>query len=157
MPQRIMTNQEFESVVETTADWIVSRTGIKERRIAAPEQATSDLCLEAARDALQDAGITAADLDCIIVGTITPDMVFPSTACIIQGKLGATRAAAFDLSAACTGFIYGLQLAKQGIEAGSWEHVLVIGGETMSRILDWQDRNTCVLFGDGAGAAARPG
>ncbi|KAF0196386.1 MAG: 3-oxoacyl-acyl-carrier-protein synthase III [Bacillota bacterium] len=152
-PQRIMTNQELERVVETTADWIVSRTGIKERRIAAPEQATSDLCLEAARGALEDAGITAADLDCIIVGTITPDMVFPSTACIIQGKLGATRAAAFDISAACTGFIYGLQLAKQGIEAGSWEHVLVIGGETMSRILDWQDRNTCVLFGDGAGAA----
>ena len=148
-----MTNQEFESVVETTADWIVSRTGIKERHIATPEQATSDLCLEAARDALQDAGITAADLDCIIVATITADMVFPSTACIIQGKLGATRASAFDLSAACTGFIYGLQLAKQGIESGSWEHVLVIGGETMSRILDWQDRNTCVLFGDGAGAA----
>ena len=105
-PQRIMTNQEFESVVETTAEWIVSRTGIKERRIAAPEQATSDLCLEAARDALEDAGITAADLDCIIVATITPDMVFPSTACIIQGKLGASRAAAFDISAACTGFIY---------------------------------------------------
>jgi len=148
-----MTNKDLERVVETTDEWIFSRTGIKERRIAEPEQATSDLCLEAAKEALQNAGVMAHDLDAIIVCTITPDMLFPSTACIIQGKLGATRAAAFDLSAACTGFVYGLQLAKQAIESGSWQHVLVIGAETLSRIMDWQDRNTCVLFGDGAGAA----
>lgn len=152
-PQRIVTNKELESVVETTDEWIVSRTGIKERRIAEPEQATSDLCYEAAKAALADAGLAADDLDAIIVCTITPDMSFPSTACIIQGRLCATRAAAFDVSAACTGFVYGLQLAKQAVESGSWKHVLVIGAETLSRIIDWQDRNTCVLFGDGAGAA----
>ena len=152
-PTRVVTNKELESVVDTTDEWIVSRTGISERRIADPDQATSDLSYMAAVEALYNAGLKAEELDAIIVCTVTPDMVFPSTACIIQARLGAKKAAAFDLGAACTGFVYGLQLAKHAIEAGSWRHVLVVGAETLSRIVDWQDRNTCVLFGDGAGAA----
>ncbi len=153
VPTRVLTNKELESVVDTTEEWILSRTGIIERRIALPDQATSDLSCPAAVQALENAGLLATDIDAIIVCTVTPDMMFPSTACIVQAKLGATQAVAFDLGAACTGFIYGLQLAAHAIEAGSWSHVLVIGAETLSRIVDWQDRNTCVLFGDGAGAA----
>ncbi|MBT9153701.1 MAG: 3-oxoacyl-(acyl-carrier-protein) synthase 3 protein 1 [Firmicutes bacterium] len=153
VPTRVLTNKELESVIDTTADWILSRTGISERRIALPDEATSDLSYPAAKQALENAGLLATDIDAIIVATITPDMLFPSTACIIQAKLGAKNAVAFDLSAACTGFVYGLQLAVQAIESGSWRHVLVVGAETLSRIVDWQDRNTCVLFGDGAGAA----
>jgi len=153
LPARIMTNKELESVVDTTDEWIVSRTGIRERRIAAPNEATSDLAYHAAEQALENAGIGGADLDAIIVATVTPDMLFPSTACLLQARLKATKAVAFDLSAACTGFVYGLELARHAIYAGTWRQVLVVGGETLSRIVDWQDRNTCVLFGDGAGAA----
>ncbi|MBT9133103.1 MAG: 3-oxoacyl-(acyl-carrier-protein) synthase 3 [Firmicutes bacterium] len=153
LPHRILTNKELESVMDTTDEWIVSRSGIRERRIAAPEEATSDLAYEASLRALGDAGVTASQLDAIVVCTITGDMIFPATACLVQGMLQAKKAAAFDLSAACTGFVYGLQLARQGIVAGDWEHVLVIGAETMSRIVDWTDRDTCVIFGDGAGAA----
>jgi 3-oxoacyl-[acyl-carrier-protein] synthase-3 len=153
LPSRVLTNKDLESVVETSDEWIVSRTGIRERRIAAAEEATSDLAYRAAVDALADAGLSAEELDAIIVATITPDMAFPATACLVQARLGAKNAAAFDVGAACTGFIYALQLARQGVVAGDWEHVLVIGAECLSRIVDWTDRNTCVLFGDGAGAA----
>lgn len=152
VPERILTNQELEQMVETNDEWIVSRTGIRERRLAAPEQATSDLAYEASTAALQAAGITAEELDLIIVATITPDMFFPSTACILQDKLGASRAAAFDLSAACSGFIYGLATASSMIASGMYRHALVIGAECLSRITDFTDRNTCILFGDGAGA-----
>lgn len=153
LPERIMTNYDLEKMVDTNHDWIVSRTGIEQRHIAAPDQATSDLSTEAAKKALANAGIDASELDLIIVATITPDMNFPSTACIVQANLGATKAAAFDLEAACTGFIYGMTIADQFIKNGMYKYVLVIGAETMSSILDWTDRNTCVLFGDGAGAA----
>jgi len=152
VPERILTNQELEQMVETNDEWIVSRTGIRERRLAAPEQATSDLAYEAATAALQAASITAEELDLIIVATITPDMFFPSTACILQDKLGAKRAAAFDLSAACSGFIYGLATATSMIASGMYRHALVVGAECLSRITDFTDRNTCILFGDGAGA-----
>lgn len=153
LPTRVVTNKEIEGVVETSDEWIVSRTGVRERRIVSPEEATSDLAYHAAVQALADAGLQAEQLDAIIVATITPDMTFPATACLVQAKLGARQAAAFDVSAACTGFIYGLQIARQAVRSGDWEHVLVIGAESMSRIVDWQDRNTCILFGDGAGAA----
>ena len=152
VPERVLTNQELEQMVETNDEWIVSRTGIRERRLAAPDQATSDLAYEASVSALQAAGITAEELDLIIVATITPDMFFPSTACILQDKLGASRAAAFDLSAACSGFIYGLATASSMIASGMYRHVLVVGAECLSRITDFTDRNTCILFGDGAGA-----
>jgi len=152
VPERVLTNQELETMVETNDEWIVSRTGIRERRIAAPEQATSDLALIAARQALDNAGVKANELDLIIVATVTPDMAFPSTACILQDKLGASKAAAFDLSAACSGFIYGLNNAVNFIASGAYKRVLVIGAECLSRITDYEDRNTCILFGDGAGA-----
>lgn len=152
VPERILTNQELEQMVETNDEWIVSRTGIRERRIAAKEQATSDLAYEAAKIALAASGVTAEELDLIIVATITPDMSFPSTACLLQEKLGAKKAAAFDLSAACSGFIYGLATASNMIATGMYKHVLVIGAECLSRITDYTDRNTCILFGDGAGA-----
>ncbi|CAH1197890.1 3-oxoacyl-[acyl-carrier-protein] synthase 3 protein 1 [Paenibacillus plantiphilus] len=152
VPERILSNKELEQMVETNDEWIVTRTGIRERRIAAPEQATSDLAFNAAEIALKAAGITAAELDLIIVATITPDMFFPSTACLLQEKLGATKAAAFDLSAACSGFIYGLATANSMIASGMYKHVLVVGAECLSRITDYTDRNTCILFGDGAGA-----
>ncbi|WEK56232.1 MAG: ketoacyl-ACP synthase III [Candidatus Cohnella colombiensis] len=151
-PERRLTNQQLESMVETNDEWIVSRTGIRERRIAAPEQATSDLAYEASVRALEAAGITADQLDLIIVATITPDMLFPSTACILQEKLGAKKAAAFDLSAACSGFIYSLASATAFMKMGMYRRVLVVGAETLSRITDYTDRNTCILFGDGAGA-----
>jgi 3-oxoacyl-[acyl-carrier-protein] synthase-3 len=140
-------------MVETNDEWIVTRTGIRERRIAAPEQATSDLAYEASVRALEAAGLTAQDIGLIIVATITPDMFFPSTACVLQERLGAKRAAAFDLSAACSGFIYSLATASSMIATGMYKHALVVGADTLSRITDYTDRNTCILFGDGAGAA----
>ncbi|WP_308639210.1 beta-ketoacyl-ACP synthase III [Paenibacillus silvisoli] len=152
VPERVLTNKDLEQMVETNDEWIVTRTGMRERRIAAPEQATSDLALHASKLALEAAGITAEELDLIVVATITPDMFFPSTACLLQEKLGAKKAAAFDLSAACSGFIYGLATASNMIATGMYKHVLVVGAETLSRITDYTDRNTCILFGDGAGA-----
>jgi len=152
VPERVLTNQELESMVETNDEWIVSRTGIRERRIAASDEATSDLALHASRIALERAGITADQLDLIIVATVTPDMAFPSTACILQTKLGASKAAAFDLSAACSGFIYGVNSAYHFISSGAYKYVLVIGADCLSRITNYKDRNTCILFGDGAGA-----
>ncbi|WP_290428998.1 beta-ketoacyl-ACP synthase III [Paenibacillus andongensis] len=152
VPERILTNQELETMVETNDEWIVTRTGIRERRIASEGQATSDLCYEAALIALSNAGVTADQLDLIIVATITPDMSFPSTACILQEKLGAKKAAAFDLSAACSGFVYGLANASNFISTGTYKHALIIGADCLSKITDYTDRNTCILFGDGAGA-----
>lgn len=152
VPERIITNQQLEQMVETNDEWIVTRTGISERRMAAPEEATSDLAYEASKAAIAAAGLTVEDIDLIIVATITPDMAFPSTSCLLQEKLGAKQAAAFDLSAACSGFIYGLATATSMISSGLYKHVLVVGAETLSRITDYTDRNTCILFGDGAGA-----
>jgi len=152
VPEKILTNSDLEKMVDTNDEWIVSRTGIRERHIAAPDQATSDLAYEAAVKALETAGMTGGDLDLIIVATITPDSSFPSTACILQDKLGAKGAAAFDLSAACSGFVYGLATATSFIQSGMYNNALVIGADTLSRITDYTDRNTCVLFGDGAGA-----
>lgn len=152
VPERRLTNKQLEQMVDTNEEWIVSRTGIQERRIADPSQATSDLAYEASIKALEAAGITADQLDLIIVATITPDMFFPSTACILQEKLGAKKAAAFDLSAACSGFIYGLANGTGFIATGMYRYVLVVGSECLSRITDYTDRNTCILFGDGAGA-----
>lgn len=152
VPEKILTNSDLEKMVDTNDEWIVSRTGIKERHIAAPDQATSDLAYEAAIKALESAGMTGRDLDLIIVATITPDSSFPSTACILQDKLGAKGAAAFDLSAACSGFVYGLASATSFIQSGMYNNALVIGADCLSRITDYTDRNTSVLFGDGAGA-----
>jgi 3-oxoacyl-[acyl-carrier-protein] synthase-3 len=140
-------------MVDTNDEWIVERTGIKERRIAAEHEATSDLAIKAGLDALENAGIKAEDLDLIIVATVTPDMAFPATACLVQKALGAPKATCFDVSAACSGFLYGMELARQFIATGSAEKALVIGADKLSAIIDWTDRNTCVLFGDGAGAA----
>jgi 3-oxoacyl-[acyl-carrier-protein] synthase-3 len=152
VPERILTNQELETMVETNDEWIVTRTGIRERRIVAEGQATSDLCYEASLIAMSNAGITADQLDLIIVATVTPDMTFPSTACVLQEKLGAKKAAAFDLSAACSGFVYGLANASNFIATGTYKYALVIGADCLSKITDYTDRNTCILFGDGAGA-----
>ena len=153
VPQRVLTNADLEKIVDTTDDWITSRTGIRERRMAADNEHTSTMGIAAAQIALERAGVEAADLDLIIVATITPDMPFPATACIVQQELGATKAAAFDLEAACTGFLYALEISRQFIDNGMYQNVLVIGAEKLSSIIDWKDRNTCVLFGDGAGAA----
>src|SRR5713101_1131983 len=142
----------MEKMVETNNQWILERTGISERHIADPDDATSDLAVEAARQALEQAGTDAADLDAILVCTVTPDMLFPSTACLVQHQIGATRAWGFDLVAACSGFLYGLTTAAHLVAAGTHNKVLVIGADTMSRIIDYTDRSTCVLFGDGAGA-----
>lgn len=152
VPERILTNSDLEKIVETNDEWIVSRTGIRERHIAAPHEATSDLAYEAALKALESAGMKAEELDLIIVATVTPDSSFPSTACILQDKLGAKGAAAFDLSAACSGFVYSLATANGFIQTGMYNNALIIGADTLSRITDYTDRNTCVLFGDGAGA-----
>ena len=152
VPERVLTNKELEQMVDTNDEWIVTRTGIRERRIAASEQATSDLAYEASMKALEAAGVAAEDVELIIVATITPDMFFPSTACILQDRLGARRAAAFDLSAACSGFIYGLATATSMLQSGMYKNALVIGAECLSRITDYTDRNTCILFGAGAGA-----
>ncbi|WP_281887704.1 beta-ketoacyl-ACP synthase III [Paenibacillus sp. YYML68] len=152
VPERVLTNRELEQMVETNDEWIVTRTGIRERRLVSAEQAASDLAYEASVEALKQAGISAEELDLIIVATVTPDMAFPSTACIVQEKLGAKKAAAFDLSAACSGFIYGLATGSNFISMGAYKYVLVVGAECLSKITDYTDRNTCILFGDGAGA-----
>ena len=152
LPERVLSNRDLEQMVETTDDWITTRTGIKERRIAAEGEFTSTFATAASRQALEMAALDAADIDLIICATVTPDFPFPSTACLIQHNLGAARAAAFDISAACSGFIYGLSLADKFIRTGSATRVLVIGAEVLSRVVDWTDRNTCCLFGDGAGA-----
>jgi 3-oxoacyl-[acyl-carrier-protein] synthase-3 len=153
VPARVLTNAELEKMVDTSDEWIISRTGIQERRIAGKTEFTSDLAAHAALRAMKKAGVTADQIDLIVVATITPDMPFPSTACLVQRAIGARRAAAFDLEAACSGFIYGLEIAQQFIMSRTYDTVLVIGAEKLSSIVDWQDRNTCVLFGDGAGAA----
>lgn len=152
VPERVLTNQDLEKMVETTNEWILTRTGIVERHIAPPEIATSDLAVEAAKRALEQRGIDAKDLNAILVCTVTPDMFFPSTACLVQDRLGATGAWGFDLIAACSGFIYGLTTAAHLVGGGTHEKVLVVGSDTMSRIIDYTDRGTCILFGDGAGA-----
>ncbi len=153
VPARILTNAELERMVDTSDEWITTRTGIKERRVAAKNEFTSDMAVKAAQRAMKMAGVTAEQIDLIAVATITPDMPFPSTACLVQQKLGARRAAAFDLEAACSGFIYGLEIGQQFIMSRTYDTVLVIGAEKLSSIVNWEDRNTCVLFGDGAGAA----
>jgi 3-oxoacyl-[acyl-carrier-protein] synthase-3 len=153
VPAKILTNAELERMVDTTDEWITTRTGIKERHLAAHDEFTSDLGAQAALRAMRKAGVSADEIELIVVATITPDMPFPSTACLVQRKIGAHRAAAFDLEAACSGFIYGLEIAQQFIMSRTYDTVLVIGAEKLSSIVDWEDRNTCVLFGDGAGAA----
>jgi 3-oxoacyl-[acyl-carrier-protein] synthase III len=152
VPPGVLTNQDLEKMVETNDEWILQRVGIRERHIAAPDVATSDLAVEAAKIALEQRGIAASELDTIIVSTVTPDMFFPATACLVQDRLGAKGAWGFDLSAACAGFSYGLTTAAHLVMAGTHKKVLVIGADTMSRIIDYTDRSTCVLFGDGAGA-----
>lgn len=152
MPSRVMTNDELSKIVDTSDEWITSRTGIKERRIAAENEATSDLASEAARRALENAGVKPEEIQLIIVATVTPDMFFPSTACFVQKKIGASNAVCFDVSAACSGFLYALQVARHFINTGNRTTALVIGAEKLTSLVNWQDRNTCVLFGDGAGA-----
>ncbi len=151
-PARTMANDEFAAYLDTSDEWIRERTGIRERRIAAPEEATSDLAVFAAKKALESADIEAGSLDGILVATATPDLLFPSTACLVQARLGADKAFAFDLNAVCSGFVYAMGVAKSMIESGAARRLLVIGSEVMSRTLDWSDRGTCILFGDGAGA-----
>ena len=153
VPEKVLTNTDLEKIVETSDEWIIKRTGIRERRIAAEDQSTSDLALEAARVALDRAGLAAEDLDAIILATLTPDTYCPAGACYVQNLLGATNACAFDLSAACTGFVYGITVGSSLVRAGIHKNVLVLGAETLSRFIDYTDRNTCILFGDGAGAA----
>jgi len=153
LPATVLTNDELSRRVDTSDEWIRARTGIRQRHIAAADQATSDLALPAAREALAAAQIAPSDIDLIIVATTTPDMIFPSTACILQAKLGASVGPAFDVQAVCSGFVYGIALADRMIAGGSARNALVVGAEIYSRILDWTDRRTCVLFGDGAGAA----
>ncbi len=153
LPEKLVTNDDLAKVVETSDEWIQTRTGIRERHIAAEGETTSDLGYHAAVRALEAAGIEASQLDMIIVGTTTPDLIFPSTACLIQARLGASGSAAFDVNAACSGFLFALSVADKFIRSGDARHILVIGAETLSRIVDWTDRTTCVLFGDGAGAA----
>ncbi len=162
VPERVVTNDELSTMVETSNEWIVERTGIKERRIAAPEQALTDLALPAANAALAQAGVAAADIDLLLCATVTPDMMFPTSSALLADTLGAEKAAAYDLLAGCTGFIYGLAQAYGMIASGLSERALVVGGDVLSRILDWTDRSTVILFGDGAGAAVlervdRPG
>lgn len=160
VPSRVLTNADLAKIVETTDEWITTRTGIRERRIASPGEVTSDLAVKAAQRAMQKADVAPEDIDLIIVATITPDMPFPSTACFVQEKLKASKAFCFDIQAACSGFIYAVEIARQFIGSGTVNTALVIGGEKLSCITDWQDRSTCVLFGDGAGAAvlkSRPG
>jgi 3-oxoacyl-[acyl-carrier-protein] synthase-3 len=152
VPERLLTNADLEKIVETSDEWITTRTGIKERHIAAPSEKFSDFATRAAERALSDAGVAASDLDMVLVGTVSSDMLFPSSACVVQNNLGAGKAAASDLSAACTGFLYGIHLADGLIQSGKAENVLLVGGEILSRYVDWTDRSTCVLFGDGAGA-----
>ncbi|MCS6831437.1 MAG: ketoacyl-ACP synthase III [bacterium] len=152
IPDKVLTNHDLERRIDTTDEWIVTRTGIRERRIAPPSVATSDLAAQAARHALQSAGKHAEEVDLIVVATATPDMPWPATACLVQAKIGAARAAAFDLNAVCSGFVYALWIAAQAVETGAYRCVLVIGADILSRQVNWDDRATCVLFGDGAGA-----
>lgn len=153
LPERILTNRELEEKVDTSDEWITSRTGIRERRIAADGEFTSHMASEAARRALEQAGVAASDIELIIVATITPDTLTPATACYVQQQIGALRAVAFDVSAACSGFLYAMELARHAVGAGAFRNALIIGAEKLSAFVDWSDRNTCVLFGDGAGAA----
>ncbi len=153
VPEKVLTNQDLEKMVETTDEWIRTRTGISERRIAEKGAGVSDLAAKAAVKAIKNAGISAEDIDLIIAATSTPDMPLPSTACILQNKIGAKNAAAFDLAAACSGFVYGLVTAEQFVRSGMYKNVLVVGADLISSYIDWTDRSTCVLFGDGAGAA----
>jgi len=152
-PEKVLSNFDLEKIVDTSDEWIRTRTGIVERRIANPNIATSDMAYEASLRAIESASIDPADIDGIILGTVTPDYFFPSTACLLQSRLGARNAFGFDLSAGCSGFVYGLQVGKGMIESGDARIILVVGAETMTRIMDFKDRATCVLFGDGAGAA----
>ncbi|MFH0854994.1 MAG: beta-ketoacyl-ACP synthase III [Candidatus Omnitrophota bacterium] len=152
LPGKVLVNSDLEKMVDTSDEWITTRTGIKERRLASSGEATSDLAINAAKEALEDARLAPQDLDLIIVATITPDMPFPSVASILQNTLSARNAACFDVSAACAGFVYGLSIASQFIACGTYKNALVIGAEKLSSVTDWKDRNTCVLFGDGAGA-----
>ncbi len=157
VPESVITNHDLEQIVETSDEWIMERTGISERRIADVSQAASDLACEAAQRALKHAHLKPKDIDLIIVATCTPDMPFPSTACILQDKLGIKHAAAFDINAACSGFVYGLHIANSLIKAEAHKRILLVGAEVLSRVTDWQDRTTCVLFGDGAGAVILEG
>jgi 3-oxoacyl-[acyl-carrier-protein] synthase-3 len=152
LPAKILTNKDLEQFVETSDEWITSRTGIRQRHVVVEGETTCDLAERAAIAAMEAAGVTAAELDLIVVGTTTPDLIFPSTACLLQHRIGANGCAAFDVNAACSGFIFALSVADNFIKAGSAKTVLVVGAETLTRMLDWSDRNTCVLFGDGAGA-----
>jgi 3-oxoacyl-[acyl-carrier-protein] synthase-3 len=152
VPDRVVTNDELAETVDTSDEWIVARTGIRERRVAGPDEAVSDFCLPAAREALERAGVRAEDLDLVIVATVTPDMAFPATAAIVADQLGAARAGAYDLSAGCTGFVYALAQGYAMLAAGVGRRALVVGADLNSKIVDWSDRATCVLFGDGAGA-----
>jgi 3-oxoacyl-[acyl-carrier-protein] synthase-3 len=162
LPERVLTNVELERMVDTTDEWIRERTGIERRHIAAPEQTTTDLAEHAARQALQSAGVAATEIDFLIVGTTTPDLVFPNVGCLMQERLGIHGCPAFSVEAACSGFIYALSIADRFVASGNARRALVVGAETLSRITDWKDRATCVIFGDGAGAvvlepAAEPG
>ena len=152
LPTKVLTNQDLEKMVETSDEWIFTRTGMKERRIASPDEFTSDMGLEAAKKALQSANLEPESLDLILVATLTPDYIFPSTACLIQSQLKATKAAAVDIQAACTGYLYGLAMAKAFIESGMYRNVLIVASEKLSSIVNYKDRNTCILFGDGASA-----
>lgn len=152
LPEKVLTNRDLELAVDTTDEWIYTRTGIRQRHIAADSEKTSDLALEASRSALRAAGVAAGELDLIVMATTTPDMVFPSTACLLQAKLGVRDCPAFDVQAVCSGFVYGLSTADSLLRSGQYRNALVVGAEIYSRILDWSDRSTCVLFGDGAGA-----
>ncbi|MFA4984058.1 MAG: beta-ketoacyl-ACP synthase III [Candidatus Omnitrophota bacterium] len=152
LPRRVLTNADLEKMVDTSDEWITTRTGIKERRLVDKGQATSDLAVGASREAIRNAGLSPQDIDLIIVATITPDMQCPATACFVQKELGAGAAACFDISAACAGFVYALNIAQQFIERGVYKNALIVGAEVLSSVTDWKDRNTCVLFGDGAGA-----
>jgi 3-oxoacyl-[acyl-carrier-protein] synthase-3 len=153
VPEKILTNADLSKIVDTSDEWITTRTGIKERRVAAKGEETSDMATKAALKAMEQAGISAADIDLILVATATPDMLFPATACFVQKKIGATKAACLDISAACAGFLFGIEIAQQFITSHTHDIVLVIGAEKLTSITNWTDRNTCVLFGDGAGAA----
>jgi len=152
VPPRVITNHDLEKILDTSDEWITTRTGIKERRIAEEWEKASDLALPAAEEAIKNAGLTSKDIDAVIVATSTPDMTFPSTACFLSDKLGCSKPMAFDISAACSGFIYGLTVGNSFILSGQFENVLVVGAEVFSRIIDWNDRSTAVIFGDGAGA-----
>lgn len=152
VPERVLTNDELARTVDTTDEWIVSHTGIRQRRIASPRDTTASLAVEAARAALECADVSPRQIDLVIVATSTPEFTFPATACVVQDQLGASSAGAFDLSAACSGFMYGLEMGAAAIRCGSLKTVLVIGAETLSRVVNWKDRGTCILFGDGAGA-----